>query len=138
MTPLVGRGAAGGDLDRDGDPDLVLTENNGPAHVLINQFDDPSRSLTLELRGKPGNSLGFGSIARLEAGDEGLVRHLLSATSYLSQGEPAIHFGLGDREGGAVRLRWPGGRTVRYRGLQGGKRYVGVRVGPSPAPSPQV
>ncbi|MEL7061432.1 MAG: CRTAC1 family protein [Acidobacteriota bacterium] len=118
---LVGRGLAAGDLDRDGDDDLVLTQNDGPALVLLNTRGDRARaagarSLTVTLQGTASNPQGFGSRLELKVGDDHHVRELLAGSSYLSQSAPEVIFGLPPgAEVGELVVRWPSGQVDRRK-----------------------
>ncbi len=124
-APLVGRGAAAADLDRDGDADLVVAQNDGPALVLVNESGSAAGSALFRLAGGAGNPQGFGARLELAAGGRRQTRELLSASSYLSQGPPEIRFGLGGADAiDTLAVRWPTGRTVRYASLPAGRLYT--------------
>jgi hypothetical protein len=105
----VGRGLATGDLDLDGDLDVVVTQNGGPARVLRN--DSPARSwLRLTLVGRRSNRSGLGTEVTVSAGGRSIARTLHSAGSYLSASEPVLTLGLGDVSTvEQLDIRWPSG-----------------------------
>ena len=126
--PRVGRGLAYADFDRDGDLDLLLTTNNGPAYLFRNdQFADPktaNRSIRLQLIGTQSNRDAIGAIVRLESAGVTQSRMVKSGSSYLSQSELPLTFGLGRREQiDKITILWPSGRTEEYPNLKAGRSY---------------
>ena len=110
---LVARGAAYGDYDRDGDQDILITENNGAAHLWRNDTQG-HKWLRITVTGIRGNRDGLGTRILLFADEQQQERRIRSGSSYLSQSETAAVFGLGKRMYvDSVKVFWPlGGKEV--------------------------
>ena len=110
--PVVGRGAAYGDYDNDGDLDVVMTVNNGPARLLRNDGSGHSvlRVTALTASGRPA----IGARLRLEAGSSRRLAMVKTGSSYLSQSELPVTFGLGpNRSVSRIDVTWPSGKSER-------------------------
>ena len=128
--PLTSRGAAFGDVDNDGDVDVLVTNNAGPAQLLINLVGQERAWIGLRAvePGPDRDALGSLVEVRLGAG-RSLVRRVRTARSYASSSDPRVIFGLGDAEGVAeVRVRWLGGLEESFGPLPI-RRYHTLRRG---------
>ena len=122
--PKVGRGLAYGDFDRDGDLDLLITTNNGPAYLYRNDQLAGNRSIRFRLVGSKSNRDAIGAEVRIEYAGAHQSRLVKSGSSYLSQSELPITFGLGRRDQiDRVVIQWPSGQTEEYKSLAAGKAY---------------
>jgi hypothetical protein len=122
--PKVGRGLACADFDRDGDLDLLLTTNNGPAHLYRNDQLSGNRSIRFRLVGTKSNRDGIGAVVRVFAGGLTQSRLVKGGSSYLSQSELPVTFGLEKRDRiERVVIDWPSGRTEEYKNLAAGRCY---------------
>jgi enediyne biosynthesis protein E4 len=134
--PRVGRGLAVGDFDRDGDQDVLMTTNNGPAYLFRNDQSSGNRSIRFHLIGTKSNRDGIGARIKLFAGGAMQTRFVRSGSSYLSQSELPVTFGLGKQDTvQRIVIDWPSGRSEEYKNLQGGKAYQvteekGIRAEP--------
>jgi enediyne biosynthesis protein E4 len=125
----VGRGVACGDFDRDGDVDLLITTNNGPAYLYRNNQSAGNRSIRFRLIGTKSNREAIGAEVRIESGGVTQSRLVRSGSSYLSQSELPVTFGLGKRDQvERVVIQWPSGRTEEYKNLGAGKAYEFVEA----------
>ncbi|HZC24004.1 MAG TPA: CRTAC1 family protein, partial [Candidatus Binatia bacterium] len=123
-APKVGRGLAYGDFDRDGDLDLLITTNNGPAYLYRNDQLLGNRSIRFHLRGTKSNRDGIGAVVRVFASDLTQTRMVKGGSSYLSQSELPVTFGLEKRDRvERVVIDWPSGRTEEYKNLAAGRAY---------------
>jgi len=122
--PKVGRGLAYGDFDRDGDLDLLLTTNNGPAYLYRNDQMTANRSIRFRLVGTKSNRDAIGAVVHVSAGGLTQSRMVKGGSSYLSQSELPVTFGLEkrDRIDRAV-IEWPSGRTEEFANLAAGRSY---------------
>ena len=121
-TPKVARGLAVGDFDNDGDVDLLITTNGGPAWLYRNDVASGNRSFRLNLRGTKSNRDAIGALVRLTTPEGTQSRMVKTGSSYLSQSELALTFGLGRREtADRMVVEWPSGLTQDFRNLRAGR-----------------
>ena len=123
-TPKVGRGLAYGDFDRDGDLDILMTTNNGPAYLYRNDLVANPHRIRFHLRGVQSNRDAIGAAVRIYYDGQTQSRTIRGGSSYLSQSELPATFGVGSREKiDRVVIDWPSGRTEEYKDLQAGNSY---------------
>jgi len=122
--PKVGRGLAYGDFDRDGDLDILMTTNNGPAFLFRNDQSSGNKSIRFRLVGTKSNHDAIGAAVRIFHGGGAQLRLVKSGSSYLSQSELPVTFGLG-RQDGIERavINWPSGRVEEFKSLAAGRTY---------------
>jgi hypothetical protein len=122
--PRVGRGLACGDFDRDGDVDLLMTTNNGPAVLFRNDQSMRNRSMRFRLVGTTSNRDAIGASVRVFHGGTSQARTVKSGSSYLSQSELPATFGVGRRDHvDRVVITWPSGRTEEFTNVASGRAY---------------
>lgn len=121
-TPKVARGLAYGDFDRDGDLDLLLTTNQGPAYLYRNDLTSGNRSLRFRLQGTKSNRDAIGAVIRVTTPEGTQSRMVKTGSSYLSQSELAVTFGLAKRDkADRVVIEWPSGQTQEFKNLNAGE-----------------
>ena len=122
--PKVGRGLAYADFDRDGDLDLLLTTNDGPAYLYRNEQRAGNGIIRFRLVGTKSNRDAIGANLRVFHGGTSQSRMVKGGSSYLSQSELPVTFGLERRDRiDRVVLDWPSGRTEEYKNLAAGRCY---------------
>lgn len=116
-NPLLGRGAAYGDYDRDGDLDVLITENGGAALLWRNDTEIGS-FLRVHLEGETSNRSALGARVLVKIGDEMMERRMHTGSSYMSQSETVAHFGLGAAIAvDSLLIHWPSGHTDRFASI---------------------
>jgi hypothetical protein len=127
--PRVGRGAAFGDLDGDGDIDVVINNLDGAAQVLRNDGGSANNSVLIKTVGVKSNRGGVGARVRVVAGDLVQVDEVRSGDSYLSQSDLRLHFGLERRTRiDLIEVRWPSGAVEKINGA-GVNKVLTIREG---------
>lgn len=113
-TPMVARGAAYGDYDRDGDLDVLVVENGGPAHLFRNDLSAAHHYLRVDLNGRQSNRQGIGATVTAHVNGHRLVRRVHTGSSYLSHSQIDPTFGLGPWDTvDSLVVEWPAGHVDR-------------------------
>ena len=114
--PAVSRGSAAGDLDNDGDLDVVINNLDGAPTVLRNDGGNRRNFLVVDLEGRSVNRSAVGAVVTVSAGDLAQRAERRAGDSYLSHSDARLHFGLGTRTiVDSVEVRWPNGAVQRFR-----------------------
>ena len=112
--PIVARGAAYADYDRDGDLDIMMTENAGPVHLWRNESSH-GNFLRVKLTGQESNKDGIGALIRIKVGGIQMKQRIHTGASYLSQSELVTTFGLGDDVLiDSLEVNWPSGQVDTF------------------------
>ncbi len=118
-TMMVGRGAVFGDYDNDGDIDIFLNHSNQPAKLLRNDGSNKNNWITIQTIGTKSNASGIGTRIKLTAGDLTQMKEVHSGTSYLSQNDLRLHFGLNKNTViDKLELNWPSGKKQQFTNLK--------------------
>lgn len=120
----VSRGAAFGDLDNDGQIDIVVEDLDASPMILKNEGDKTNHWITLELSAKTGNPLAIGARIKLTTGKIVQTEEVRSGGSYLSQNDLRVHFGLGKAtKADSIEIRWNSGKTEIIKDVAADKFY---------------
>ncbi len=123
--PVVARGAAYGDFDRDGDLDVLFTTNNGPAHLYRNDGGNRNRWLQLRLAGAKSNRSAIGAVVRVTSAGGTQWQTVRSGSSYCSSSDLALTFGLGaDASASVIEIEWPGGTRQKLNNVTANQHLV--------------
>jgi len=124
LEPTVGRGAAFGDIDNDGDIDIAISNNNGKANLLLNEGKPKGHWIGFQLEGKTCNREAIGSKLKITT-DSGIqVAWVNPAASYLASNDPRVLFGLGpDEMVTSLEIQWPGSRKDLFENLTSNSYY---------------
>lgn len=125
IQPMVGRGAAVADYDNDGDLDIFVSNNNQRPMLLRNDGGNANNWLSIKTVGRSSNRDGIGAQITVTVGDLVQVEEVRSGSSYLSQNDLRVHFGLGDHSSvESIKVRWPSGVVQTLRGVDANQFLV--------------
>ncbi len=133
----VSRGAAFGDIDNDGDVDVLVTNNNGPVRLLLNELANGRRWLRLDLTGTASNRDAMGArVALIRGGEPVYWRRVHTDGSYLSASDGRVFFGVPDDAAvDGIRVYWPSGAVEEWP-LEGLNREIALVEGSAGQPGP--
>ena len=118
----TGRGAAFGDIDNDGDVDVIINNLDGAPQLLRNDGGDANNSVLIKTVGVKSNRDGIGARVSIVSGDLKQVEEIYSGGSYISQNDLRLHFGLEKRTKiDLIEVRWPSGIVDKITGISANK-----------------
>jgi enediyne biosynthesis protein E4 len=121
----LGRGCAFGDFDNDGDVDVIVNNLDGPPTLLRNDGGSRKNWILVKCVGTRSNRSGIGTRVKVICGEHSQIDEVRSGSSYYSQNDFRLHFGLGDRaKADTVELSWPSGEKETFRDLSAGHLFV--------------
>ena len=127
--PIVARGAAYADFDRDGDLDVLISTNGGPAYLFRNDGGNRNHWIQLKLVGVKSNRSALGAVVRLESASSVQTQTVHSGSSYCSQSDLALTFGLGrDDIIKSIDIQWPSGEKDHLTNLRANQQRT-IREG---------
>jgi hypothetical protein len=122
--PRVARGAAYADFDHDGDLDVLISTNNGPAVLLRNDGGNRNHWLSVRLAGTRSNRDGIGAVVRVSSAGGKQSNMVRSGSSYCSQSDLALTFGLGADTSAGVEVDWPSGAKQQFANVAANQRVL--------------
>jgi hypothetical protein len=129
MLPRVSRGAAFGDIDNDGDIDVVINNLDGKPTVLRNEGGNRNHWVSIRLKGQGRNPDALGARVKVVSGELVQWDEVRSGGSYISSSDLRLHFGLAHRERvDLIEVHWPGGKKELYRDLPA-DRFLTIEQG---------
>lgn len=124
QTSYVVRGMLYGDVDNDGDTDVILCQSNRPTIILRNEIGNKNSWLSVKLVGSDGNIDAIGSQVKLKVGEQTILREVICGASYLSGNDTRLLFGLANNESvDNLEIRWANGKVEHF-----GKQLTGQLV----------
>jgi hypothetical protein len=127
MQPQSRRGAAFGDINNDGNVDIVVLNVGEPPSLLLNRTQSPNHRVLFKLVGMKSNKAAIGARVTVKAGSLVQFDEVRGGSSYLSQNDLRLHFGLGaNRKMSEVSIRWPNGETEVLRDVSADFIYTAV------------
>ena len=121
-TPMVARGAIYADIDHDGDLDVLFTNNAGPARLFRNDGGNKNHWLCVKTVGTKANRNGIGAVVRIESASGKQWSAVRSGSSYASQSDLALTFGLGkDTSVTNISVEWPSGTKQSFKNIPANK-----------------
>jgi hypothetical protein len=141
IPPESRRGAAFGDINNDGNVDVVLVNVGAPPTLLLNQGGNRNHRALFKLSGTKSNRAAIGARVTVKAGKLAQFSEVRAGGSYISQNDPRLHFGLGtETKMSEVEIRWPSGKVEVLRDVPADFIYTIVEghgiAGKIPLPTP--